>query len=149
MASGVNVKMGVTGVAQFKQNMNQAKNSLKTLDAQLALNEKQFKATGDAESYMTERSELLKAKLEQQKTVVSNAVIMRISVHATESGIAYLRNDFIHTEDGTIYIIIPHLKGFQHIIMLVQLPVHDLHPRTPLCILLLQNECFRRLQSEN
>ena len=73
MASGVNVKMGVTGVAQFKQNMNQAKNSLKTLDAQLALNEKQFKATGDAESYMTERSELLKAKLEQQKTVVSNA----------------------------------------------------------------------------
>ena len=73
MASGVNVKMGVTGVAQFKQNMNQAKNSLKTLDAQLALNEKQFKATGDAESYMTERSELLKAKLEQQKTVVANA----------------------------------------------------------------------------
>ena len=73
MASGINVKMGVTGVAQFKQNMNQAKNSLKTLDAQLALNEKQFKATGDAESYMTERSELLKAKLEQQKTVVSNA----------------------------------------------------------------------------
>ena len=73
MASGVNVKMGVTGVAQFKQNINTAKSSLKTLDAQLALNEKQFKATGDAESYMTERSELLKAKLEQQKTVVANA----------------------------------------------------------------------------
>ena len=72
MASGVNVKMGVTGVAQFKQQINTAKSSLKTLDAQLALNEKQFKATGDAESYMTERSELLKAKLEQQKAVVAN-----------------------------------------------------------------------------
>ena len=59
MASGVNVKMGVTGVAQFKQNINQAKQTVKTLDAQLALSEKQFKANGDAESYMTEKSELL------------------------------------------------------------------------------------------
>lgn len=73
MASGVNVKMGVTGISQFKQGMNQAKSAVKTLDAQLALNEKQFKATGDAESYMTEKAELLKAKLEQQKTVVANA----------------------------------------------------------------------------
>ena len=73
MASGVNVKMGVSGVAQFKNNMNQAKNAVKTLDAQLALSEKQFKASGDAEGYMTEKTELLKAKLEQQKSVVSNA----------------------------------------------------------------------------
>lgn len=73
MASGVNVKMGVTGVAQFKQNINQAKQSVKTLEAQLALSEKQFKASGDAESYMTEKSELLKAKLEAQKSVVENA----------------------------------------------------------------------------
>ena len=73
MASGVNVKMGVTGVAQFKQNMNQAKQSVKTLDAQLALTEKQFKASGDAQSYMTEKSELLKAKLEAQKKAIDNA----------------------------------------------------------------------------
>ena len=73
MASGVNVKMGVSGVAQFKTNMNQAKQAVKTLDAQLALSEKQFKATGDSESYMTEKSELLKAKLEQQKSVLANA----------------------------------------------------------------------------
>ena len=73
MASGVNVKMGVSGLSQFKNNMNQAKQATKTLDAQLALTEKQFKQTGDAESYMTEKSELLKAKLEQQKQVVSNA----------------------------------------------------------------------------
>jgi len=73
MASGVNVKIGVSGVAQFKQSMNQAKQATKTLDAQLALTEKQFKATGDSESYMTEKSALLQAKLEQQRTVVANA----------------------------------------------------------------------------
>ena len=72
-SSGVNVKMGVSGIAQFKQNMKQAEQAVKTLDAQIALCEKQYKATGDAESYMTEKSELLKAKMEQQKNVVSNA----------------------------------------------------------------------------
>lgn len=73
MASGVNVKMGVSGLSQFKNAMTQAKQATKTLDAQLALTEKQFKQTGDAESYMAEKSELLKAKLEQQKKVVTNA----------------------------------------------------------------------------
>lgn len=73
MASGVNIKMGVTGVAQFKQNINQAKQSVKTLDAQLALNEKQFKATGDAEEYMKQKAELLKAKIEEQKTIAAQA----------------------------------------------------------------------------
>lgn len=73
MAGGVNVKMGVSGVAQFKQSMNQAKQATKTLDAQLALTEKQFKASGDAESYMAEKTELLKAKMEQQESIVRNA----------------------------------------------------------------------------
>ena len=73
MANGVNVKMGVSGIAQFKQNMNAAKTSVKTLEAQLALNEKQFKATGDAETYMQQKAELLKEKLEEQKTIVANA----------------------------------------------------------------------------
>jgi threonine dehydratase len=73
MATGVNVKMGVEGISQFKNNMNQARQAVKTLDAQLALSEKQFKASGDAESYMTEKTELLKAKLEQQKTVAEGA----------------------------------------------------------------------------
>ena len=72
MASGVNVKMGVSGVAQFKQNINTARQSLKTLDAQLALNEKQFKQTGDAETYMQQKSELLKVKLEEQKAIAAN-----------------------------------------------------------------------------
>ena len=73
MASGATVKLGVEGISQFKTNMTQAKQAVKTLDAQLTLTEKQFKQTGDAESYMTEKAELLKAKLEQQKAVVDNA----------------------------------------------------------------------------
>ncbi len=73
MASGATVKLGVEGISQFKTNMNQAKQAVKTLDAQLTLTEKTFKQTGDAESYMTEKAELLKAKLEQQKQIVANA----------------------------------------------------------------------------
>ncbi len=73
MASGATVKLGVEGISQFKTNMNQAKQAVKTLDSQLALTEKQFKASGDAESYMSEKAELLKAKLEQQKKMLENA----------------------------------------------------------------------------
>ena len=74
MASGgVNVKMGVTGVAQFKQSINQAKQNMKTLDAQLALTEKQYKATGDAETYMQQKTEQLQSKLAEQKSVAANA----------------------------------------------------------------------------
>ena len=73
MASGVNVKMGVSGVAQFKQSIQQAKQNMKTLDAQLALTEKQYKATGDAETYMQQKSEQLHAKLEEQKAIAANA----------------------------------------------------------------------------
>ena len=71
--AGVSVKMGVTGVAQFKQSINQAKQNLKTLDAQLSLTEKQFKASGDAETYMQQKTEQLKSKLEEQKNVAANA----------------------------------------------------------------------------
>ena len=71
-ANGVNVKMGVSGVSQFKQNLSQAKSAVKTLDAQLSLTEKQFKATGDSQSYMAEKGELLKAKLEKQSQIVEN-----------------------------------------------------------------------------
>ena len=71
--TGVNVKMGVSGVSQFKQDINTVKESMKTLDKQLELVEKQYKATGDKEAYMREKAELLHTKLEQQKTIVKDA----------------------------------------------------------------------------
>ena len=39
-SSGVNVKMSVTGVAQFKQDISSANQQIKTMDADLALLEK-------------------------------------------------------------------------------------------------------------
>lgn len=73
MASGVNVKMGVTGVAQFKADINTAKQSLKTLDEQLTLTEKEYKATGDAEAYMQRKTEQLQSKLETQQRICKDA----------------------------------------------------------------------------
>ena len=70
--SGVNVKMGVSGVSQFRADIKKTQDSLKTLDESLKLNEKQFKQTGDAEEYMKTKSELLKGKIEGQKSVIDN-----------------------------------------------------------------------------
>ena len=64
------VKMGVTGIAQFKSGMNQAQQSVKTLDAALKLNEKQLQATGDKETYMQQKSKLLQQQIAAQNTVI-------------------------------------------------------------------------------
>ena len=71
--AGIDVKMGVSGLSEFKNNLNAAKQSLKTMDAQLQLTEKEFKATGDAEKYMQDKSVELNAKLEMQKATLKNA----------------------------------------------------------------------------
>ena len=85
MANGVNIKMGVSGVAQFKSSINQAKQNMKTLDAQLALTEKQYKATGDSETYMQQKTEQLQAKLAEQKSVAESA--QRALESMTERGV--------------------------------------------------------------
>lgn len=71
--AGVNVKIGVTGVSQFKQDISAIKQSISTMNADLALIEKQFQATGDAETYMAAATEVLKGKLEAQKSVLESA----------------------------------------------------------------------------
>ena len=69
----VSVKMGVSGLAEFKQGMSQANASVKALDSALKLNEKQLKANGDAEAYMQQKTTLLNQKLDTQKKAVSDA----------------------------------------------------------------------------
>lgn len=69
----ISVKMGVDGIAQFKQGMTQAQDSVKKIDAALKLNEKQFKATGDAETYMQNKTTQLNTKLQAQQSAVKNA----------------------------------------------------------------------------
>lgn len=71
--AGVNVKIGVTGISQFKQDINSANQQIKTMNADLALVEKQFKQTGDAQAYMQAKTELLEGKLAAQKAVLKNA----------------------------------------------------------------------------
>ena len=69
----VSVKMGVSGVSQFIQSMQQAGASVKTIDAALKQNEKQLKATGDAETYMQQKTALLQGKLKEQEKACKQA----------------------------------------------------------------------------
>lgn len=73
MPSNVNVKMGVSGVAQFKSAMKDSQAAVRTLDAELKKNEQQYRLTGDAETYMQQKSDLLKQQIEQQREVVRQA----------------------------------------------------------------------------
>lgn len=71
--AGIDVKMGVSGIAQFKSAMQQGAQSVKTLDAALKKNEAQYKATGDAETYMQQKTQLLQKQIAAQQEVCSQA----------------------------------------------------------------------------
>lgn len=73
MASGVNVKLGVSGISQFKQGMKDSQAAVKNLEQQLKLNEAQLKATGNEELYLQNKTELLTKQIEEQKKTVSQA----------------------------------------------------------------------------
>lgn len=74
MAGGeVNTKFGVSGLSQYKSAMQQAQQSVKTLDAELKKNEAAYKASGDKETYMAEKSTLLNKKLTEQKKAADQA----------------------------------------------------------------------------
>ena len=66
----VNYKVGAD-VGSFKQGMSEAQASLKTLDAALKVNEASFKAGGDAEIYMQQKTQLLTDKMNKQKQLVT------------------------------------------------------------------------------
>ena len=69
----ISTKMSVSGLSQYKNAMSQAAQSVKTLDAQLKQNEAQYKASGDREAYMAEKSKLLADKLKAQKEAAKQA----------------------------------------------------------------------------
>ena len=69
----VSVRMGVSGIAQFKNGMKEAQESVKTLDAALKANEKSFKQSGNAEEHMAAQTNLLSQKLKEQQKIVKNA----------------------------------------------------------------------------
>ena len=69
----VSVQMGVSGISQFKQQISEAQNSVKTYDSALKLAEKQLKATGDAETYLQSKTTALQGKLQAQQSAVKSA----------------------------------------------------------------------------
>lgn len=73
MATGVNVKMGVSGVQQFKQGMKESESAVKTLNEALKLNEAQLKATGDQELYLQNKTQILKDQIAKQTEAVKQA----------------------------------------------------------------------------
>lgn len=68
--AGVNYKIGADSSA-FKQGVKEAQASLKTLDAALKVNEASFKAGGDAQIYMQQKTQLLSDKMAKQKQMVT------------------------------------------------------------------------------
>lgn len=73
MATGVNVKMGVSGVQQFKQGMKESQAAVRTLDQALKLNEQQLKSTGDAELYLQNKTKILEDQIAKQTEVVKQS----------------------------------------------------------------------------
>lgn len=69
----ISTGMKVTGLSQYKNAMQQAQQSVKTLDAQLKKTEAQYKATGDKEQYMSDKSDTLKKKLNEQQKAAAQA----------------------------------------------------------------------------
>ena len=66
----VSVKMGVSGISQFKQGMKDAQSSVKTLNEALKLNENQLKLNGDKEQYLQNKTALLKKAIAEQTNAV-------------------------------------------------------------------------------
>jgi hypothetical protein len=72
MATG-SVKLGVSGIGEFKSAMTQAKNSTRTLESEMKLAQAQFRATGDAETYMQQRASILTQQMSQQQAALDAA----------------------------------------------------------------------------
>ena len=69
----VTVKMGVSGVSDFKRGMKDSQEAVKTLTEALKLNDEQMKLNGNEEEYLANQASLLKAQIEAQTKVVQQA----------------------------------------------------------------------------
>ena len=60
-------------VGPFKTAINEAKAATKSLDQELKLAQAQFKATGDSETYLAQRSRILSSQMQQQESAAKSA----------------------------------------------------------------------------
>lgn len=68
-----NTQMGVSGIGEFKNAMNEARMATRTLDSEMKLAQAQFKATGDAETYLQQRTTILAQQISQQEKAAQAA----------------------------------------------------------------------------
>ena len=73
MATGVNVKLGVSGVNDFKRGMKDAETSVKTLESALKLNDAAMKESGNSEQYLKNKTDILKDAIQKQTEAVQQA----------------------------------------------------------------------------
>lgn len=71
--AGVTLKMGVTGVADFKRGLRDAEAAVNSLNESLKLNESQLKLNGNQELYFSNKVQILKDKIDAQTEVVKAA----------------------------------------------------------------------------
>lgn len=70
--AGANVKIGVSGVSQFKSDVGKAEEAIKTFKEQLNLCEKELKETGKQEDYLKKKAGLLAGKLNAEEQAVAD-----------------------------------------------------------------------------
>ena len=68
-----NTKLSVSGIGEFKSAMQQARTATRTLDSEMKLAQAQFKATGDAQAYLEQRSRILANQMAQQEKAAQAA----------------------------------------------------------------------------
>ena len=74
---------------------------------------------------------------------------MCVSVHTSESGIADVGRDFVHTENRAVDTVIPHLKCREDIVVSVELSVKDLGSGDELGVGLLKQKCLWQFEAED
>lgn len=81
----IKTRFVLEGEQKFRSTMKQSAQAIKVLNSEQKLAAAQFKQSGDAEKYAAKQTEILKAKIEEQKAAVAAAE--EAIKHLTENGI--------------------------------------------------------------
>ena len=94
----INTEMRVDGIAEYKNAMSQARQSVKTLDDELKKSEAQYKATWDKETYMADKTRILQKQLQEQQRAAKaaeNALKQMTAQGVDPSSTAYQKMDTV------------------------------------------------------
>lgn len=69
----IKTKLTLEGAQEFKRGMSDAANSIKVLNSEQKLADATFRATGDAQQYLSDKADILRRKMEEQQKAVQAA----------------------------------------------------------------------------